>query len=189
MLRILHSRGRAASACSQRGRAGPPRCPFLLAQQTQARHRATSALWQQRKSPQAASHRNERPPAKTTYRSDIVLVKFPLAPLALIWLLPKEVSEPDKACTPVPLPPTVDAATSTLALAELVSMATPKLAEKVDSSIVKNTPPAEDPTNPLALLLASTLVRMIPAVTPAPARSNPSVVLPLIPVLTKSTDV
>ena len=59
---------------------------------------------------------------RTAYRSVVVLVKFPLVPLALIWLLPKEMSCPNVAFTPVPLPPIVDAPTLTTEPFEAVWM-------------------------------------------------------------------
>jgi hypothetical protein len=54
------------------------------------------------------------------YRSGVVLVKLPLVALVLIWLLPKEIRDPEEASTPVPLPPIVDAPTFTTEPAELV---------------------------------------------------------------------
>src|SRR5437879_6083754 len=73
------------------------------------------------------------------YRSAMVLVKFPLVPLSLIWLLPKEISEPAVAFTPVALAPMVDAPTLSNEPAELISMPAIKLATRLDVSIVKNT--------------------------------------------------
>jgi hypothetical protein len=58
--------------------------------------------------------------ADTAYCSAVVLVKFPLTPLALIWLLPNEMRDPEEGIIPVPLPPIVDAPTLTTAPAELV---------------------------------------------------------------------
>src|ERR1700686_42628 len=64
-------------------------------------------------------------------------VKLPLEPLALIWLLPKGKIEPALADTPVPLPPIVEAPTSTFPLAEFNRMPTFKLSITLDSSTVK----------------------------------------------------
>jgi hypothetical protein len=50
-----------------------------------------------------------------------VLVKFPLLPLALIWLLPKEMMDPCCAITPKALAPIVDEPTLMTAPAELVA--------------------------------------------------------------------
>jgi hypothetical protein len=67
-----------------------------------------------------------RPPAEglrvnpPAYCSGVVLVKLPLTALTLIWLLPKEMSCPKVAFTPVPLPPIVDEPTLTAAFAVVV---------------------------------------------------------------------
>src|SRR5258708_17586470 len=74
---------------------------------------------------------------KKGYFSALVLVKLPSLPLALNWLLPKEISCPAWAFTPVPLPPMVDAPTLTTAPGEAVRMPLPKLAVMLDSSTVK----------------------------------------------------
>ena len=58
----------------------------------------------------------------------MVLVKVPLVPLALIWLLPNEIIEaPPVASTPVPLPPMVDAPTLKCVPADEAVMPTTKL--------------------------------------------------------------
>jgi hypothetical protein len=77
---------------------------------------------------------------ESAYRSAVVLVKFPLLPLALIWLLPKDMMDPRlSGTTPVPLPPIVDAPTLTTEPVEPVVMTILKLSTMLDPSTVKKT--------------------------------------------------
>jgi hypothetical protein len=72
------------------------------------------------------------------YCSGVVLVKVPLLPLALIWLLPKETSKPPLlASTAMPLPPRVEAPTPMFTPDANDAMPTPTLSITLDSSTVK----------------------------------------------------